>query len=86
MTKYRNIIPVWQNQKILQINREPARANLIPYADEIQAIETQRGASPYFKLLNGDWKFNYSDNPAEVPEKFYCENFDVNGRRRWKYS
>ena len=67
MKKYRNVMTVWQNQNILHQNREPARANLIPYGDEIQAIETQRGGSPYFKLLNGDWKFNYFNNPAEVP-------------------
>ena len=51
----------WENQCILQINREPARADF-HHAGEIS--------------LNGDWKFNWTKTPDEQPDGFWQNDFD----------
>ena len=56
----------WENQSILQINREPARAAFTPYG-------TQQGDRSL--SLNGDWKFNWTPTPDSQPENFYETNF-----------
>ena len=58
----------WENQHCLAINREPAHAAGIPYADVESALTGDRGASTFFKLLNGKWNFHYAPNPTAVPD------------------
>jgi beta-galactosidase/evolved beta-galactosidase subunit alpha len=62
---------------MLEQNRLPGRSYFIPYAQEQAALSFERGQSPFFKLLNGTWKFCYSPSPAEVPQDFYKEAYDV---------
>ena len=69
----------WEDTQILQRNREPAHATLLPYADEAGALSGERGASPYFKLLNGHWQFCYVPTPVEAPDHFESERFDASG-------
>lgn len=57
----------WENLAILQRHREPARATLIPFADEASASTGERGASSLFKLLNGCWQFHYAPAPELGP-------------------
>lgn len=65
------------NPEIFQVNREPARAAFIPFADINSALDGDCNLSPYFKLLNGKWKFHWSKNPSERPEEFYKVDYDV---------
>lgn len=58
----------WEDLTVLARNREPAHASLIPYADPESAMTGDRGASPFFKLLNGQWKFHYAISPADAPQ------------------
>ena len=51
----------WEDQTILQINREPARADF-RHAGEIS--------------LNGPWKFNWTKTPDEQPDGFWKADFD----------
>lgn len=67
----------WENPAVLHRNRLPARAYKFPYPDETTALSGERGASRWFRLLNGEWKFNYAENPASAPERFYEEDFNV---------
>ena len=71
--------PDWENPRLLQRDREPARATLVPYADTETALAGERGASPYFKLLNGDWQFFYAPSPADVPSDFKGVEHDPAG-------
>ncbi len=71
------ILNEWENPKVLQRNRMCSRAYFIPYQDEASALIGQREASMRFKLLNGVWKFYYAGSPAEAPEGFYREDYDV---------
>ncbi len=67
----------WQNMQIIQRGRTPARATLIPYADPETARTGQRGLSPYFRLLNGMWKFHYSEAEALAPADFQAIDYDA---------
>lgn len=67
----------WENPEIVHRNRLPARAYTFPYPSAESAATFERGASPWFALLNGMWKFDYSETPAEAPEGFYGQDFDA---------
>ncbi|MFC5401403.1 glycoside hydrolase family 2 TIM barrel-domain containing protein [Cohnella soli] len=74
ITKY------WEDLSVLQVNREPARAHYVPYADKSSAAAGKRGNSPFYGTLNGSWKFRYYDSVQDVPEGFYEEGAD---RSEW---
>ena len=58
----------WEDNHILQINREPARAYFIPYGE-------QKGDR--MLILNGDWKFRWTKTPDERIKDFYRTDFDA---------
>jgi beta-galactosidase/evolved beta-galactosidase subunit alpha len=43
------------------------RSLLIPYASEQDALARAPGRSPWFRLLNGQWKFSLFPSPVAVP-------------------
>jgi len=74
-------VPDWENPEVFGRNKEAGHCTLMPYADTATAIVGTREASPYYKLLNGDWKFNWVTKPADRPQDFYKADYDVSG---WK--
>ena len=75
------IPPEIENEQMLGINKEPPHATLMPYATLQQALAAKRLSSPFCKLLNGQWKFNWVSHPAERPVGFWKPDFDVSS---WK--
>ena len=69
----------WEDPKRLSRSRQPASASSIPYADAETARTGERGASPYFRLLNGQWHFSYCRSPKAVPAGFERNDFDTSG-------
>ena len=69
----------WENPAVLHVNCQKPRAYFIPYENEGRAQKGLRGASKYFKSLNGLWKFKYHDTVNKVEDGFYAENFDTCG-------
>ena len=67
--------PDWMNPQVMHINREAPRATLVPFACEASAMADERGLSPYYRLLNGEWEFLYCENGV-VPEDFEQPDFD----------
>ena len=67
----------WENPALLHRHREPAAATLLPFADAAAARGGRRGDSPWFRLLNGSWKFSLCNSPATVPAGFEAATFDV---------
>lgn len=57
----------WENNHVLQINREPARACFIPYAQQ----KGDRQMS-----LNGIWKFRWTKTPDERIKDFWRTGYD----------
>ncbi|MDG0813320.1 glycoside hydrolase family 2 TIM barrel-domain containing protein [Cohnella rhizosphaerae] len=60
--------PDWANLAVLERNAQPSRADLIPYGGTDDALAGERERSPYFRLLNGSWRFRYCESPSAVPE------------------
>ncbi len=59
--------PEWENQHILQINREPARASFFSYKNK--PADSQL-------TLNGTWKFNWTPTTENRVIDFFKPNFD----------
>ena len=59
--------PEWEDEAVFQVNREPARAALLPTAE----------GSTF--SLNGKWRFHFSNTPAERPAEFWKTAYDVSG-------
>ena len=58
----------WEDNHVLQINREPARAYFIPYGE-------QRGDRTL--MLNGEWQFRWTKTPEERVKDFYRVDYDA---------
>ncbi|MEX2682047.1 MAG: glycoside hydrolase family 2 TIM barrel-domain containing protein [Candidatus Sigynarchaeota archaeon] len=78
----------WENPRIFGVNKEQPHCTLIPFDSIDGALrKVEHGEheanyiTPYYKSLNGKWKFHWVKKPADRPEKFYEPSFDVSG---WK--
>lgn len=67
----------WENPKVVGRNKQPAHATLLPFADPAAALTGDRTNSPYFKLLNGDWRFQFAPTPSAASEDFFRLDFGV---------
>ncbi|WPU96327.1 glycoside hydrolase family 2 TIM barrel-domain containing protein [Mucilaginibacter sabulilitoris] len=70
-----------EDPRNIGINKEPAHASLMPYANLQEALKANRRASSFSRSLNGMWKFNWVDWPQKRPADFYKTSYDVSG---WK--
>jgi len=66
----------WDDLNVIQVNTEAPHAAMMTYPTESAALKGDRGQSPWFKLLNGDWKFQWSKNPASRPKDFFKSSYD----------
>ena len=57
----------WENNHVLQINREPARAWFLPFGEHPGDRQL---------TLNGMWKFRWTKTPAECQAGFWRTDFD----------
>ncbi len=66
----------WMAPELVSIGRLPARATLYPFADTTSALRVGREASPFVRLLNGDWSFHLAARPQSAPANFPQRDFD----------
>ena len=66
----------WENIEVTGRNKELAHCTAISYPDKTLAELCDISKSPYYKLLNGNWKFNWVRKPADRPVDFYKTDFD----------
>lgn len=76
LAQYNNL-PDWENPLIFGINKEKPHATYYPYDNIKQAVKNDLRESPYVKLLNGMWSFNFAKSPSARPQDFYKDNYDV---------
>ncbi len=69
--------PDWENPQMVGRNKEAPRATAIPFADSLSAQVGEPAGSPWYRSLNGEWSFHWSENPARRPVEFYRPDFDV---------
>ena len=57
---------IWEDPALTSINRLPMRSTLYPFPDAGSAKTLDRSKSPWFKLLNGSWKFRIHQRPGDA--------------------
>nr|NQU91409.1 glycoside hydrolase family 2 [Bacteroidota bacterium] len=68
-----------ENPVVTGRKKVEAHTFAIPYATTGQAFENIWGDSPYYRSLNGSWKFNWVENIGERPLDFYRPDFNSDG-------
>lgn len=68
-------LPEWQSQYAIGLNKIEPHAYVWPYVNEKAVIERDHERSPWYKSLNGLWKFNWVRNPDNRPVDFYEPDF-----------
>lgn len=78
-------VPDWQNPELLGLRREAPHASFIRYPDAssarahssaTEALASRRTASPWYRSLNGEWKFHWSPMVDSRPADFFRPDFD----------
>ncbi len=83
-------VPEWQSQYAIGLNKLAPHSYVIPFKDAKDVIENTRENSPYYKSLNGKWKFNWVKDPDKRPKDFYKQDFytgnwaDINVPGNWE--
>ncbi|MCC3768013.1 glycoside hydrolase family 2 TIM barrel-domain containing protein [Streptomyces sp. UNOC14_S4] len=75
----RDAVVTGSSPEVFQLNREPARARLVPFPDLPSALSSRPADSPCQLSLSGEWRFAWSRNPAERPVGFHAPDFDDTG-------
>ncbi len=71
----------WENPTVFDVNTEPPHCTLMPFPDQKSAVEKPAEDSPFYKSLNGDWKFYWVPKPDDAPADFFEPDFNDSG---WK--
>ncbi len=77
----------WQNPKLTGINNQKPHATMVICPDvktarKIQyAVNLEREKSPWYRSLNGEWKYHYASNHLGRVEGFWRTDFNDGG---WK--
>ncbi len=69
--------PDWENPDVVGRNKEPGHCTLMPYGTLEDALKGVRETSPFYQLLDGQWKFNWVRKPADRPMDFHADGFDA---------
>lgn len=67
------------NPAMFDQNKEKPHATLIPHADCLAIKWNNPKDSPFYKSLNGTWKFHWVRKPADRPKNFFDPKYDVSG-------
>lgn len=71
----------WKDKQVYTVGTEPHACTQYVYPDVASALKGDYDASPYYKSLAGDWKFNWAQTVADKPADFYLPAFNVDD---WK--
>ena len=66
----------WENPQLTDRNKLAAHPQFIIYGNEKDASQGNAELSPWYKSLNGTWKFNIVKSPAQRPLDFFNPNFN----------
>ncbi len=72
-------LPYWQDIQTVSVNREEPRTAFMSYTDKGSAMTGRYENSDRYQLLNGVWKFYYSDSHRILPADAAAPSTDVSG-------
>ncbi len=67
----------WENPEVFNIGQEMPHATFLPYPDATFLWQNVKENPPWYKSLNGIWKFKYVDAPDTRPKGFYQNSYDT---------
>lgn len=59
--------PYWQDMHVVSVNKELPRSSFMTYDNRATALTSRFEKSPYYSLLNGNWKFYFVDSYNDLP-------------------
>lgn len=65
-----------QTPEVVSVNRMPMRAQAFAFENKELAAKRRKEDSAYFLSLNGNWKFNWVQDPNKRPLDFYKSEFE----------
>ncbi len=71
----------WENPALLHEGTEKPFATMMVFPDDHAAVQVDRAKSPYFRSLDGPWKFHWVPKPDERPVDFWKTGFNDS---QWK--
>lgn len=69
--------PDWENPKVFKVGTTQPRATFYVFKSLEEAKANKPFQSDNYQLLNGDWRFNWSEHPSKRPLDFYQQDFDA---------
>lgn len=66
----------WENPQFYELNKEKPHATFMLFDKKQDVAEDDYNRSPYYKSLNGTWKFVYVDKYANRQQDFYRTDLD----------
>lgn len=66
----------WENPTVYEWNKEKPHVDLKLYTTTEDAIKDIATDSPWYKSLNGTWKFTYAPTIADSNKEFYKTSFN----------
>jgi beta-galactosidase len=73
-------LKTWMAPECVSINRVAMRATIYPFPSAQSARSVDREKTPWFQLLNGQWKFKAADMPENVTQADIAADVD---RSNW---
>lgn len=70
--------PYWQDIQVVEVNKEKPRTSFMSFPNRNSALTKSYEESPYYKSLNGTWKFLYVDGYKKLPENAISAGLDLN--------
>ena len=67
----------WNDLSIHEVGTEPKHTTLKYFADKQSALTYDTDKSPFYKSLNGIWKFAWCRKPADRIEDFFKNDYDA---------
>lgn len=61
-------LPYWKDIQVVSVNKEKLRSSFMSYPDRAIALKRGFENSPYYSLLNGIWKFYFTDAYGNLPD------------------
>lgn len=66
----------WTDRNIPSLGKEYPHADYMMYGSREAALKNDYAASPWFRSLNGEWKFLWADDFRKLPQGFADPAFD----------
>ena len=76
LLKAQNLPYELQHPEVVSVNRMPMRAHAFAYENQLLADKDKKENSSRFLSLNGQWKFNWVENPKHRPMDFFLPGFN----------